>query len=58
MVRFSSTKVLKDPAVISKFRPLEYGLKTSMDSEDGKRVNLETIRLESSYGNEIGRFCK
>jgi hypothetical protein len=57
MSRFSPIKVLKDPAVISKFQPLEYGLKTSMDSEDGKRINLEAVRLESSYGNEIGRFA-
>ena len=55
--RFSVTKVVKDPAVISKFKPLEFGLKISKDSETNEEVVLETVRAECAYGNEIGRFA-
>ena len=54
--RFSSTKLVKDPAVIGKYKPLEFGLKTSMDSNN-QDVTIETVRAECVYGNQIGRFA-
>ena len=54
--RFSATKIVKDPAVISKFKPLEFGLKISRDA-DNQEVVTETVRAECAYGNEIGKFA-
>jgi hypothetical protein len=55
--RYSATKIVKDPAVISKYKPLQFGLKISRDSDTGKDVITETVRAECVYGNEIGRFA-
>ena len=56
-VKSEQVKVLKDPAIISKFLPLEFGVKVSKDTEDGKQVGIELVRAKSSYGNELARFA-
>ena len=55
--RFTPTKILKDPAVISKFSPIEFSVNTATDSEDGKMVKLESVVAEATYGNELTRFA-
>jgi len=53
-------KILKDPAVISKYKPLGHGLKIAKIQESEGYppfYTLETSKLRSSYGNMLTYFA-
>ena len=52
-------KVLRDPPVVSKYKPLRIGLKTTVEDDTASPpyVSIETIKLRNTYGNNMGQFA-